>query len=107
MMIKEKNTHEKVIKEIDLEMAKLKYKYMDKEIELTKAQTELASVTKSDMASEKSKNNKPDLIKEKSDSSISNSDNSCKYSKSSINKSVKRKLCKGGSFFKKSKIIKI
>lgn len=54
LMTKEKNHHEQIIKQYDdsirktgLEISKLKYKYIDKEIQLVNAQTELASITKS------------------------------------------------------------
>jgi prophage antirepressor-like protein len=49
LMAKEKNHHEKIMKQYDLEITKLKYQNIKKDIQLIKAQTELASVSKSDI----------------------------------------------------------
>ncbi|XWV26653.1 hypothetical protein QJ857_gp0407 [Tupanvirus soda lake] len=62
LITKEKNLHERLMKEKEMELAKLKYQHIDKEIELTKAQAELAKA-QAELEEIRSKNNKHIKIK--------------------------------------------
>ena len=111
MITKENNLHAKIMKDKDFEMAKLKYKYIDKEIELTKARAELASATKMDNKSEKKSDFLPmtrpksrkrlELIDEESDiNTISDSSSVSVSGKKSIsgNKSKTRKSSSSNNY---------
>ena len=131
LMTKERNHHEKIIKQYDdsirktdFEISKLKYRYIDKEIQLVKAQSELASITKFDIKRENTQtylskclqntNNKTKLIKPKAkfieeESSQQSSEQSSEQSSQEL-LSTKKKIttkkvkCKNN---KKTTILKI
>lgn len=103
-MAEERNHHEKIMKQYDLEITKLKYQNIKKDIQLIKAQTELASVSKSDINTTEfnkysyNTNIKTKLMKLKSE--FIDDESSEESSKSITNKKSHRKNSKNNNIMK-------